>query len=185
MERRTPIAELEAFDWEKGTVNAIVEVPKGRRNKYNYNEEKGLFELSGLLPAGHVFPFDFGFIPSTLGEDGDPLDILILLDEPAFPGCLVPSRLLGVIEIEQRERDGETNRNDRIIAVYDKSVFYNKLRDINDLEKESIKEIISFFKSYNTIKGKEIHCLGVKGPERAQQLIEEGIAKRKKEKPDA
>src|SRR5437764_15464112 len=87
----------------KGVVHVIVDTPKGSRNKFKYDEELGLFKLSGVLPAGAVFPFDFGFVPATLGGDGDALDVLLLMDEPAFVGCLVEVRLIGVIEAEQTE----------------------------------------------------------------------------------
>src|SRR5919199_1807176 len=97
-------------------LNVIIETPKGSRNKFDYDEELGLFKLGGVLPAGASFPFDFGFLPATRGGDGDPLDVLVLMDEPAFAGCLVTVRLLGVIEAEQTEGDA-TTRNDRLIAV--------------------------------------------------------------------
>jgi len=83
---------LPPFDDESGTLNAVVETIAGSRNKFAYDEKLGLFRLKGVLPAGASFPFDFGFVPSTKGEDGDPLDVLVLMDEPAFAGCLVPLR---------------------------------------------------------------------------------------------
>src|ERR671939_103970 len=107
------LGSLAAFDNESEDLNVVIETPKGNRNKFKYDEERGLFKLSGVLPMGAVFPFDFGFIPSTLGGDGDPLDVLVLMDEPAFTGCLVPARLIGVVEAEQTE-EGETQRNDRL-----------------------------------------------------------------------
>src|SRR5215213_990364 len=85
--RGTKLNGLGAF--HEGELNVIIETPKGSRNKFNYDEETGLFKLGGVLPAGASFPFDFGFVPSTLGGDGDPLDVLVLMDEPAFAGCLV------------------------------------------------------------------------------------------------
>src|SRR5438105_6732779 len=100
----------------KDVVHVIIDTPKGSRNKFKYDEELGLFKLSGVLPAGAVFPFDFGFVPATVGGDGDALDVLVLMDEPAFVGCLVEARLVGVIEAEQAE-DGNTMRNDRFIAL--------------------------------------------------------------------
>jgi len=96
---------------EKGTCRAIIETPKGRRDKFDYDPETGLFELGGLLPEGMSFPFDFGFIPSTLGEDGDPVDVLGLMDEPAHVGCLLEIRLIGMIAAKQTEK-GKTERND-------------------------------------------------------------------------
>ena len=94
----SPFSKLPSFDKESGDLNVVSETPKGCRNKYAFEPDLGLFVLKKVLPAGSVFPFDFGFVPSTKGEDGDPLDILVLMDEPAFCGCLVPSRLVGLIE---------------------------------------------------------------------------------------
>src|ERR671916_2281366 len=108
-------SKLRPFDDETGNLLVIVDTPKGSRNKFAWDEERELFELGGVLPAGAVFPYDFGFIPNTRGEDGDALDVLVLMDEPAFTGCLVVSRLLGVIEAEQTETDGRVERNDRLI----------------------------------------------------------------------
>src|SRR5438552_8843172 len=104
------------LDQKKGTCRAIIETPKGCRNKFDYDPNSGLFMLGGLLPEGMMFPYDFGFVPSTLGEDGDPLDVLVLMDEPAHVGCLVDIRLIGVMEAEQTQ-DGATIRNDRLIGV--------------------------------------------------------------------
>jgi len=96
------MADLSAFpnrwDRKKHECCAIVETPKNRRNKFDYDPESNLFKLGGLLPEGMMFPFDFGFIPSTLGDDGDPLDVMVLMDEPAHVGCLVDVRVIGVIE---------------------------------------------------------------------------------------
>ena len=112
-----PLTRLPARDGKDGDWNVVVETPKGCRNKFKFDEAAGLFRLGGVLPAGAVFPFDFGYLPATQGDDGDPLDVLILMDEPAFPGCVVAARLVGVIEAEQTEKGGRPERNDRLIAV--------------------------------------------------------------------
>ena len=104
------------FDAKKDTCRAIIETPKGCRNKFDYDPESNLFMLGGLLPEGMMFPFDFGFIRSTLGDDGDSLDILVLMDAPAHIGCLIEVRLVGVIEAEQIE-DGNKETNDRLLGV--------------------------------------------------------------------
>ena len=176
-----PVIDLAPFDEESGHVNAIIDTPKGSRNKFKYDEKLGMFRLGGALPLGAVFPFDFGFVPSTLGEDGDPLDVLVLMDEPAFTGCLVPSRLIGVITAEQTERDGKTMRNDRLIAVAADSRTHASLQSIEQLQLAEhsggdilLGEIEHFFISYNAIKGKEFKPLGRFGPDRAAALIEEG-----------
>lgn len=167
------LAGLETNDPDSGELNVIIETPKGSRNKFNYDEERGLFKLGGVLPRGAVFPFDFGFVPSTIGGDGDPLDVLVLMDEPAFAGCLVPARLIGVIEAEQTERDGEAMRNDRLIAVAANSYDHSSVRSLEDLNQNLLKEIEHFFVSYNTVKGKRFKPLGRFGADRAAALIKE------------
>lgn len=165
--------EISPVDEKTGHLNAIIETPKGSRNKFKYDEKMGLFMLGGPLPLGNVFPFDFGFIPSTRGGDGDALDILILMDEPAFTGCLVPAKLIGVIEAEQTE-ENKTDRNDRLIAVAADSRNHSGVRFIGDLPNNLVYEIERFFISYNHTKGKEFKVLGRFGPERAMKLIEAG-----------
>ena len=173
--------KLDAFhDGEE--LNVVIETPKGSRNKYNYDEELRLFKLGGVLPSGAVFPFDFGFVPSTLGGDGDPLDVLVLMDEPAFAGCLVRVRPVGVIEAEQTERDGETERNDRLVAVAAKSRLHGNVRTLEDLGSGLPEEIEHFFVSYNRAKGKEFKSLGRFGPGRALKLVEEGVRRFKDSK---
>lgn len=171
---RSGLFNLGAYASDSNELNVIIETPKGSRNKFSYDEEYHLFKLGGVLPAGAVFPYDFGFIPSTLGGDGDPLDVLLLMDEPAFPGCLVPSRLVAVIEAEQTERDGETTRNDRLIAVAADSHTHRKVRKLADISTDLLDEIEHFFISYNEIKGKNFKPLGRFGPVKAARLIEEG-----------
>jgi len=169
----TKLDGLESF--HEDDLNVVIETPKGSRNKYNYDEETGLFKLGGVLPAGASFPFDFGFVPSTLGGDGDPLDVLVLMDEPAFAGCLVRARLVGVIEAEQTERDGETTRNDRLIAVAADSRLHKGVRKLDALGDALLDEIEHFFVSYNDFKGKRFSPLGRFGPRKASALVEEGM----------
>jgi inorganic pyrophosphatase len=166
--------KLEAFHDDE-ELNVIIETPKGSRNKYNYDEKLGLFKLGGVLTSGASFPFDFGFVPSTVGGDGDPLDVLVLMDEPAFAGCLVRTRLVGVVEAEQTERDGETTRNDRLVGVAADARLHKNIRTLEHLGTTLLEEIEHFFVSYNQIKGKEFNPLGRFGPERARELVEEGM----------
>src|SRR5919107_916909 len=112
----TVFDKISPFDEETGDLHVVIDTPKDSRNKYKFDEKLGVFKLGGVLPVGAFFPFDFGYIPNTRGGDGDPLDVLVLMDEPAFVGCLIPSRLIGVIEADQTE-GGRTLRNDRLIAV--------------------------------------------------------------------
>lgn len=163
--------DLAPFDENSGHVNAIIDTPKGSRNKFKYDGKLGMFRLGGALPLGAVFPFDFGYIPSTRGGDGDPLDILILMDDPAFTGCLVPAKLIGVIEANQTE-DQETTRNDRLIAVAADSRNHSHVRFLGDLNHNVVHEIGRFFVSYNETKGKEFEILSRLGPDRAVKVIE-------------
>jgi inorganic pyrophosphatase len=174
--------KIAPFDKEEGALNVVIETPKNSANKYAFDEDLGVFVLKGVLSAGHSFPFDFGFIPQTLGGDGDPLDVLVLMDEAAFAGCLVPSRLVGVIEAEQTERDGRTERNDRLIAVSANSQTHSHVKSINDLNDTLIEEIEHFFVSYNEIKGKQFKPLGRFGARKAKALVEEGVALYKRRK---
>lgn len=98
-------------------VTAIVETPKGSAQKYDWDEKLRMFKLNKILPAGLVFPFDFGFIPGTKGEDGDPLDVIIISELKSFPGCAMDCRIIGAITAKQTELDGNTVRNDRYLAI--------------------------------------------------------------------
>src|SRR5438270_8397211 len=111
-----PLTKLPPFDPKSDALHVVIDTPKGCRNKFAYDEKRKCYLLKTVLPHGAVFPFDFGSIPGTIAEDGDPLDALVLMDEPAFCGCLIESRLVGVIEAEQSET-GKIERNDRLVAV--------------------------------------------------------------------
>ena len=156
-------------------INAIVETPKGSRNKYVFDDVTEFFKLKKALPAGMVFPFDFGFIPQTIAEDGDPMDILVLTDAPTFPGCLVESIILGVIKVEQ-EKKGETVRNDRVVALQLNSRTYSYATNLDELPNGMIKEIVHFFAAYNNVSEDVFKHLGNEGPEAAIALIKQCIA---------
>jgi inorganic pyrophosphatase len=160
---------------EKDFVNAVVETPGGSRNKFKYDEKLGCFALSGVLPEGMVFPHAFGFVPSTRAADGDPEDILILMDEPSFAGCVVPSRLIGVIEAEQTETNGKSERNDRLVAVAAHSRDYSEVQTFDDLNKNMLKEIEQFFINYNRERGKKFRVLKMRGPQHALKLVKKSM----------
>jgi inorganic pyrophosphatase len=163
------LSGITAFDKE-GNVKAIVETTKGSKNKYRYSEETGMYECGFALTAGLSFPFDFGFIPSTKAEDGDPLDVLILMDEPAFPGCLVHVHLLGLLEAKQTE-NGKTVRNDRLLAVHDKSIDYGQYKTLKDVPPAVLEEIELFFVIYNKCRKKEFRPLGWKSSKTALSIL--------------
>jgi inorganic pyrophosphatase len=168
----TTFDKLPAFDGDDLTV--VIETPKGSQNKYAYEPRYGAFALKGILPAGAVFPFDFGFVPSTLGDDGDPLDVLVLMDAAAFTGCIVPCRLIGAIAAEQKE-GGKTESNDRLIAVAEKSVTHKSLKDLGDVNADLLSQIEHFFVSYNAAKGKSFLPTGRHGRDYARKRVEDGI----------
>ena len=188
-ESGTDLEQLPAFADEKSDVlNAIVETPKGSRNKFKFDSEHALFKLKTLLPVGAVFPFDFGFIPSTIAEDGDPIDVLILMDEPVAVGTLIEVRLVGIIEAEQTEKKKngkETTRNDRVIAVSSVSYNYSDVRSLNDLNENLLDEIEHFFVSYNESRGKKFKVLGRHGPKRALELVKEAEKRKRKQEKDS
>src|SRR5262249_45395174 len=153
------ITKLQPFGPKSAYLNVIVEAPKGSRTKFKYDEENQLFVFDKTLPLGQSFPFDFGFVPSTTGGDGDPLDVLVLTEEPTFVGCLVHAKLLGVIEAEQTEK-GETERNDRLIAV-PLEVKSGKPAEgaIDELDESLAQRISDFFVAYNQLQGKQFKAL--------------------------
>ncbi len=168
------------LDAKKCQCRAIIETPKGCRNKFDYDPDSSLFILGGLLPEGMMFPFDFGFIPSTLGDDGDPLDILVLMDAPAHVGCLIDVRIIGIIKAKQTE-DGESETNNRLLGVAVHSYNHQDLSSIDDVNKSLLSQIEEFFVSYNKQRGKKFKVTGTGGPKRAIKFLKDGIkAYRKK-----
>jgi inorganic pyrophosphatase len=162
------------LDSKKAICKAIIETPKGCRNKFDYDPDSNLFMLGGLLPEGMMFPFDFGFIPSTLGEDGDPLDVMVLMDAPAHVGCLIEIRLIGIIEANQTE-DGETERNDRLIGVAVHSYDHENLKSIDEVSKTLLNQVEAFFVSYNQQRGKKFKVRETGGPRKALKYLKDGV----------
>lgn len=167
------------LDATKSTCRAIIETPKGYRNKFDYDPDSGLFMLGGLLPEGMMFPFDFGFIPATLGDDGDPLDILVLMDAPAHVGCLIEVRIIGIIEAEQ-SKDGKSESNDRLLGVAIHSYDHEHVKSLDDVSKTLLDQLEAFFISYNRQRGKKFKVTGTGGPKKAIRFLAAGIRAHKK-----
>lgn len=148
-------------------LEVVVETPKGSHNKLKYDPKRAAFRLSHVLPIGMTFPFDFGFLPDTAGGDGDPLDVLILMDAPCPTGCLVDVRLIGVLEVEQREETGEVVRNDRLIGVAEMSTTHASTHELTDLAPAILAEIEAFFDQYNRLDGKQFRVLHRRGSQAA------------------
>jgi inorganic pyrophosphatase len=156
---------------QQTVVTVMVESPKGYNQKFNYDEGSKRFKVSKLLPAGLVFPFDFGMIPNTKGEDGDPLDIIVLSENPTFPGCLVDCRIIGALKAEQTERNGDTMRNDRFIGVSQVSKIFADAKTLDDLPENTIDELEAFFINYNQQAGKQFKVLERLAAEQAADLV--------------
>jgi len=140
-------------------VSAMIECPKGSNHKYDYDPVTQRFILTKILPAGLAFPFDFGFIPDTEGEDGDPLDIIVISEITGFPGCIINCRLIGAFQVEQTERDGKTMRNDRYVGVPDVSQLFSQTDELADLPEAILNQLEAFFRNYNEQAGKQFKVI--------------------------
>ena len=167
---RSAVARLPTYDPATQALNVVVETPAGCRNKFEYDPATGMFLLHSVLPDGAVFPYDFGFIPGTCGQDGDPLDVLALMDEPAFTGCLLRARLIGVLEAVEVE-NGRKERNDRLVAVAIESHDHRDIHNLDQLNPNLVHEIEHFFESYEALKQRQFKILGQHGPKRAENLV--------------
>jgi inorganic pyrophosphatase len=151
-----------------------IEKPNRRGHRFDpplrAEERNQRFCLGKVLPAGASFPYDFGFVPGTRADDGDPLDVLLLMDESAFPGCVVEARPVGVLEAEQT-KDGQTERNDRLVAVASEAHTYGNVRTLKDVNRELIRELVHFFESYNEMRGGQFRLLAARGPRKAIAAI--------------
>ncbi len=179
--RHKTLSELGAFT-KDDDLRVVIETPRGSRNKYSYDPECDCMQLSTVLPAGMVFPYDFGFIPSTLGQDGDPLDVLILMDQPVVPGCIVRTRLIGAIEAEQKEKGDSWTRNDKLIAVATHAQTHDGVKKISDLRPHLIAEIKEFFVTYNKLRDRKFRSTNEASPDEARRLVEAGLKSFEKER---
>lgn len=163
--------KLKPIDKQDGILQVIIETPKASRNKFAFDPDQKIFMLRKVLPAGMIFPYDFGFLPRTLAPDGDPIDVLLLMDEPAFPGVAVRARLIGIIEGEQS--DGKRKvRNDRLLAVAEANHFYANIHGLQDLPSQFLRELEDFFVNFHNLEGKKYKLLGCKDSATAQRAIQ-------------
>jgi inorganic pyrophosphatase len=174
--RHTILSDTASRDRKSGDYRAVIETPKGSRNKYRYDPDCDCFELATTLPEGMAFPFDFGFIPSTLGDDGDPLDVLVLMDSPVMSGCVLRCRVIGVIEAREKERGKRWERNDRLIAVASHARTHEGVKALAELRPHTLDDIKAFFVDYNKLHDKKFDVLGEHGPKRAVKLVTKGNA---------
>jgi inorganic pyrophosphatase len=170
--------QLPPFNDDEGVVHVVIETEKGSRNKISFDEELKIFRIKKVLPQGMSFPYDFGFVPSTRAEDGDPLDVLVLMDESGSTGTLIECRIIGAILGEQSEK-GKKVRNDRLLGVAVPSHVHSDLNDIKDLNPDLLREIGNFFVNYNQQYGKEFTVLGHCGPKEAFKMVKKAVKRRK------
>lgn len=157
-------------------IHMIVETPRGTRHKYALNEEVGIIEYSRTLPAGMAWPCDFGFIPQTHAEDGDPLDVALLIEEGTFPGCLVQARLVGMIGFV---KNGDENNRLLAVPITKKGAgsHWEEVRDLDDLSDRTIREIEGFLTQYNEFEGAKIELTGHHNRDVALAAVKQAVEK--------
>ena len=153
-------------------VTALIEIPSGSRNKYELDKESGLMRLDRVLYSAVHYPGDYGFIPRTLHEDGDPCDILVLVNEPTFPGCQIDARPIGVLMMRDR---GEPD--DKILAVPSNDPYYGEYFDIADIPQHYLKEVEHFFHIYKDLEGRRVQTVGWEKSEKAMRVIMDSITR--------
>lgn len=153
-----------------GLVNAVIEIPRDSVNKYEYDKQFHVFRLDRTLFSPVHYPGDYGFIPSTLGRDGDPLDVLVLVEAPSFPGCLMEVRPIGVLRMVDQGKGDE-----KILAVADSDPLYREVKDCSQVFAHTLREIEHFFSIYKNLEGKKTRIAGWDGVDAARKIIKDGL----------
>jgi inorganic pyrophosphatase len=154
-----------------GLVNLVVEIPAGSRNKYEFNQEAGVMALDRVLHSSVRYPFDYGFIPNTLAEDGAPLDALVIMDEPTFAGCLITARPIGILDmVDCGAHDG------KLLCVPAADPRQNKITSIRQIARNQLEEVAEFFRTYKNLEGRVIEINGWLDADAVPSLLERCIA---------
>ena len=153
-----------------GLVNVLIEIPAGSRNKYEFDKEMNTMALDRVLYASVHYPYDYGFIPNTLADDGDPLDGMVIMDQPTFPGCIIAARPVGMLQMI----DGG-DRDEKILCVPDKDPRYSHVKSLKDIAQHRLDEIAEFFRSYKNLEKKVTEILGWRDVDTVLPLLEECI----------
>jgi len=164
---------LSAWDDESGNLRVLVDTPRGSAVKYKLDVEKGVYRVAHMLAAGLAFPYDFGSVPGTLAEDGDPLDVLVLAEAGTFPGCLIEVRLVGAL-VARQTQNGRTMRNDRLIGVAAESRAYSRIRAMRQVPKRLVDDVERFFVAYNEARGRRFRVDRRVNAAGARRLVSEG-----------
>ena len=151
-------------------VEALIEIPLNSRNKYEVNHETGRIHLDRVLYSAMIYPTEYGIIEGTLAPDGDPLDILVICKDPTFPGCIVPARVLGYLEMID---NGALDY--KLISVVDCDPRYDNVHQLSDLPDFELEEIRNFFENYKVLQGIEVTTGAYQKKKKAAKIIEECI----------
>lgn len=157
---------------ESKTFDVLIEIPKGSRNKYEYDFELKKIRFDRMLYSSMMYPADYGFMPETLALDGDPLDVLVLVTEPTFPGCVMEIKPIGVFHMAD-----EKGPDEKIICVPVSDPIANKMNDLSDVNPHIVKEIEHFFKVYKDLENKKVEVGGWGNAAEAKELISECTAR--------
>jgi inorganic pyrophosphatase len=155
---------------DKEHIYAVIETPRGSSCKLEFDPELLVFTLAKPLMAGLTYPYDWGFIPSTEADDGDPLDVLVVHDAQTYPGVVLRCKPIGVLEVLQRTK-GKEERNDRVFAVPDRSPHESDLDDVRHLPSRAVEELEQFFRATNALENKDLDFLGWRGASHAVKMI--------------
>src|ERR1700747_2638328 len=167
------LARLPAWAGDE-LVHVVVETPRGARAKLTFDPELKTFVLSKALMLGLSYPYDWGFIPATRAEDGDPLDVMVIHDAATYPGLVLTCKIIGVLQVEQHRKRKKTKRNDRVFAVPRGSHAEKDLSDVRDLTSAKREELEKFFIGTDELEDKQLKILGWKGPKAALKTIKKG-----------
>jgi inorganic pyrophosphatase len=155
---------------KQGLISVLIEIPAGSKNKYEFDKDLNAFALDRVLYSSVQYPYDYGFVPNTLADDGDPLDGMVIMDQPTFPGCVIAARPIGMLEMI----DGG-DRDEKILCVPDKDPRYSQVKSLKDIEPHRLEEIAEFFRTYKNLEKKETEILGWKDINEVMPLVEKCI----------
>jgi len=160
---------------KSGLINVLIEITAGSKNKYEFDKDLNAFALDRVLYSSVQYPYDYGFVPNTLADDGDPLDGMVLMDQPTFPGCVIAARPIGMLEMI----DGG-DRDEKILCVPDKDPRYAEVKSLKDIPQHRLDEIAEFFKTYKNLEKKVTEILGWQDIDQVMPLVEKCIKAAKK-----
>lgn len=173
----TSLMDIDPTAGDTGVVNAIIEIPKGRRNKFEYDKKLGVFKLDRHLYSSSFYPGDYGFVPQTLAEDGDPLDVLVMVNEATFPGCLIETRIIGLFKMQDR---GDNDY--KLLGVPNNDPLFDEFTELAHTPKHFLREVSHFFETYKQLEGVEVVAQGWDDKYNAVSIVDAAIERFKGQK---